>query len=451
MSEKRIGPWSVGRELGSGGNATVWAARDESGREVALKVLHSLNAAREPYRRFAREIGFLRALPDSDGILELIDAHLPERPRSDDPPWLAMPIATPITTALRDAPLERVVDATSIVSRTIARLHEQHGIAHRDIKPGNLYEREGRWLVGDFGLVATPNVEELTRSGKPLGPAHFTPYEMLTDPIEADPKAADVYSLAKTLWVLATGQTFPPEGHQPAATRGFTIADFRYHPRAALLDQLIDRATTIHPEERPTMTEVAGELAAWLAMPEPVVSVNVAEARDRLRAKIEQEIASAEVIDDRKELAQAAVRRLAELFAPLNQALRDLHPRAQIDQMADELTGNVLRSRDFQGSPRIVFRYQRLSSASRGEAFMSYTLRVGRGVELTEDGRILLRLFIDVGFPKLQGGDFWWLPEPWEAPVGSVQVEQILIEAVQEAANQLSAAAGVFADGRSGA
>ena len=81
---------------------------------------------------------------------------------------------------------------------------------------------------------------------------------------------------------------------------------------------------------------------------------------------------------------------------------------------------------------------------------MSYTLRLGRGVELTEDGRILIRLFIDVGYPRLQGSDFWWLPEPWEAPVGSVQVEQILIEAVQEAANQLATAAGVFADGRSG-
>lgn len=450
MPEKRVGHWSLSEELGSGGNATVWAARDESGREVALKVLHSTNAAREPYRRFAREVGFLRALDDREGILELIDAHLPERPKADDPAWLAMPVAIPIAAALGDAPLERVVEAMSVISRTLARLHERHGIAHRDIKPSNLYEREGRWLVGDFGLIATPDVEELTRSGKPLGPAHYTPYEMLTDPTGADPKAADVYSLAKTLWVLATGQTFPPEGHQPAGTRGFTIADFRYHSQASLIDQLIDRATRVHPEERPTMTDVAGELAAWLAMPEPLVTVNVAEARGRLRAKIDREIAAAEIVDDRKELAQATVRRLAKLFAPLNQALQDLHPRAQIDQMADELTGNVLRSREFQGAPKIVFRYQRLSSASRGDAFMSYALRLGRGVELTEDGRILVRLFIDVGYPRLQGSDFWWLPEPWEARAGSVQVEQILIEAVHDAANQLAMAAATFADGRSG-
>jgi hypothetical protein len=114
------------------------------------------------------------------------------------------------------------------------------------------------------------------------------------------------------------------------------------------------------------------------------------------------------------------------------------------------LTGNVLRSREFQGAPKIVFRYQRLSSASRGDAFMSYALRLGRGVELTEDGRILIRLFIDVGYPRLQGSDFWWLPEPWEARAGSVQVEQILIEAVHDAANQLAMAAAAFADGRSG-
>jgi hypothetical protein len=59
-------------------------------------------------------------------------------------------------------PLQR----RSLVSR------QTHGVAHRDFKPSNLYEFDGKWLMGDFGLVAVPNVEELTRTGKPLGPAH---------------------------------------------------------------------------------------------------------------------------------------------------------------------------------------------------------------------------------------------------------------------------------------
>jgi len=59
---------------------------------------------------------------------------------------------------------------------------------------------------------------------------------MIVNPVSADPHAADVYSLGKTLWVLATGQAFPPEGHQPAKTRGFQIDDYRAHPRADVLD-----------------------------------------------------------------------------------------------------------------------------------------------------------------------------------------------------------------------
>jgi serine/threonine protein kinase len=332
------------------------------------------------------------------------------------------------------------------VSGTLARLHDEHDVAHRDIKPGNLYALDGRWLVGDFGLVSMPDVEELTRSRQPLGPAHYTPYEMLLDPAVADPKPADVYSLGKTLWVLATGQTFPPEGHQPAATRGFSIADSRYHPRAALLDQLIDRATRIHPEERPKMSEVAEELAAWNKLPEPQAVIDISSARAQLREQIGKQLEAEDLAADRKELALAAVRRLAELFKPLNQALRDLHPRAEIDAMPDELVRNVVRSRDYQGSREITFRYQRLSTASRGDTVLPYTLRLARTIELAEDGGLLVWLFIDVGFPQLQGSDFMWRPDPWEAPVGSVQVEQMLVEAVQEAARQLEKAAGVLAE-----
>jgi serine/threonine protein kinase len=447
VTEKHVGPWLLGAQLGSGGNADVWRARNAAGREVALKVVHSVKAHSEPYRRFAREIQFLLELGDSDGVLELVDAHLPDRPNSGDPAWLAMPIATPISDALRDAPLETVVHAMATVSGTLARLHDEHGVAHRDIKPGNLYERDGNWLVGDFGLVSIPDVEELTRSGRPLGPAHYTPYEMLLDPAAADPKPADVYSLAKTLWVLATGQTFPPEGHQPAATRGFSIADFRSHQRAALLDQLIDRATRIHPEERPKMSGVAADLAAWNMLPEPQVAIDIGSARTRLREQIAQELEAEDLADDRKGLALAAIRRMSELFKPLNQALRDLHPRAEIDSMPDELVRNAVRTLAYMGSREIAFRDQRLSTVSRGDASAPYVLRLARTVELTEDGALLVWLFIDVGFLQLLGSDFTWRPRPWEAPVDSVQVERLLIEAVQEAAEQLVKAAGVFAEG----
>lgn len=231
-----------------------------------------------------------------------------------------MPVATPIANALAAAPLQTIVAALAEIADTLARLAER-GVGHRDIKPGNLYEFNGRWLIGDFGLVAAPDLEELTRSGKPFGPAHYTAYEMILDPVNADPLPADVYSFAKTLFVLATGLRYPPEGHQPASTRRFSIADMRPQPHAAVLDRLVDRATRLHADQRPTMREIAADLAAWRELGRtPTIDVSALAAQ--LRAKMEREIAAEDLLEQRRELALAAVRRLQELCRPLNDALR---------------------------------------------------------------------------------------------------------------------------------
>ena len=255
--ERRVGPWTLGDQLGRGGNATVFLATRDDGAAVALKVINTTKVEREPYQRFVREIEFLREHQSVDGLLPLVDAYLPAQPTKSDQPWLAMPIATPMADAVQGRPLAEVVHAVSTIADTLWRLQRDHNIAHRDIKPGNLYELDGAWLIGDFGLVALPDTEGLTAEGRPLGPAHYMAYEMIRDPSSADPHAADVYSLAKSLWVLATDQRFPPEGHQPASTRGFTIGDFRPHARSVALDQEIDLMTRLHPDQRPSKEQVA--------------------------------------------------------------------------------------------------------------------------------------------------------------------------------------------------
>jgi Protein tyrosine and serine/threonine kinase len=289
-------------------------------------VINTTKAQREPYRRFVQEIEFLRSLGDFLGVLPLLDAHLPERPSSADRAWLSMPVAKPIAVALADAPLETIVVALAEIAATLARLAKR-GVGHRDVKPGNLYEFGGHWLIGDFGLVAAPDLAELTRSGRALGPAHYTTYEMILDPATADPLPADVYSFGKTLFVLATGLPYPPEGHQPATTRGYSIADLRPHPHAAVLDRLVDRATRLQPEQRPTMAEVAADLVAWRELGK-TVTLDVSDLAAALRAKLEREIAAEDLLEQRRELAHAAVRRLQELCRPLNDALRAAHPAA---------------------------------------------------------------------------------------------------------------------------
>jgi hypothetical protein len=130
-----------------------------------------------------------------------------------------------------------------------------------------------------------------------------------------------------------------------------------------VLDAFVDRATRIHPEERPPMAEVAADLTRWLALAPETQAVDLGEIRSQLRAKMEARLAEEDIAQQRQELVLAGVRRLAELVRPLNQALLDLHPRAAIDAGPDEFTRNIIRTRDeVTGSPDIVFRYQRLSS-----------------------------------------------------------------------------------------
>jgi serine/threonine protein kinase len=444
--QQRIGPWSLGERLGRGGNGTVWAAsRDGLDSRVALKLINVNKVDREPYQRFVHEIRFLRNHQDVSGILPLLDSNLPDEPSRSNQPWLAMPIATPIGEALQDSALDEVVSAVAAIADTLWRLQRDHGIAHRDIKPGNLYELEGAWLIGDFGLVAMPDTRGLTSDGRPLGPAHYTAYEMILDPVNADPHRADVYSLGKTLWVLATGQRFPPEGHQPVGTRGFEVGDFRPHAHAAALDQEIDVMTRLHPEDRPTKEQVAADLAAWKELATAPVTLDVSAARSRLRNKLSTTIAEQDTQAQQKELALAAVRRLQQLTAPLNAALKDLSERAEIDSATDKMTTNILKSHGW-GGPEIVFRWHRCTIVSPLDRPVSTTLRMGRSLELRRDGVLLLHLMIHVGPEGVMGTDFDWRPKASSAPVGSIQSEQMLSDGVRDLTAALQEAIDVFVD-----
>jgi hypothetical protein len=78
--------------------------------------------------------------------------------------------------------------------------------------PDNLFFFENRFAVGDFGLVSFEGKSADTAQGERIGPMFFMAPEMLNSAIEADGQFADVYSLAKTLWVMATGQRSPQPG-----------------------------------------------------------------------------------------------------------------------------------------------------------------------------------------------------------------------------------------------
>lgn len=158
--EGKFGAWVLEEVLGQGGNATVWrATRTGDASPLALKVINETKVERESYRRFVREVTFLRDQGTGPGVLPILDAYLPDSPSKRDRAWLAMPIATPISIALAERPLSEVVQAVAVLASTLTRLHGEK-IAHRDIKPGNLYELDGEFVIGDFGLVAIDSDHE---------------------------------------------------------------------------------------------------------------------------------------------------------------------------------------------------------------------------------------------------------------------------------------------------
>lgn len=286
MAMRQVDDWRCHRELGSGGNATVYAAtRGRDPHEIALKVLKSKSSESEPYARFRQEIEFLSGLGNQQGVLPLLDASLPERPSRQTPAWLAMPIATPVTDALADASIDTVLGAGMEIAETLARLAGEHGVAHRDIKPKNLYFLQDQWLVGDFGLVDVPDNNELTEPGRPIGPVNFQAPEMISMPMTADGLPADIYSLSKTLWVLLTKQNVPPPGHHDRKYDRYPVSDFIVDWRARYLDELIERGTRVAPAERPSMEELARDLKTILTRDqESPVSVDVQALRKRYRS-----------------------------------------------------------------------------------------------------------------------------------------------------------------------
>lgn len=201
-----------------------------------------------------------------------------------------MPLAVPLRRALGPDPAPRlVVEAVAEVTHTLAELVE-HGISHRDLKPDNLLRLDDVWSIGDFGLVKQPEGEPLTRHGRKLGPTDYMAPEMRESPDTADPEFADVYSIAKTLWVLLAGINLPFPGQHRADDDICRLTQRIDSELAPYLDLLIERCTTNEPQKRPRMHEVAHELQAMLAPSTQEAAVSdTGELERRIAAMTEQQ------------------------------------------------------------------------------------------------------------------------------------------------------------------
>ena len=271
-----FGQWALQKQIGEGGNAVVWGVTNSAGRTAAIKLLKSRQLNNRPRpKRFRDEIEFLRSNIGRAGILPLIDANMPDVLSKEDRPWFTMPLAMPFAKLELSgaANLIELAHKIAAIASTLATLHEEH-IWHRDLKPENLFLLNGNAVIGDFGLVTFPGKEAITVSKEFLGPLFYIAPEMMTDAADKPAGAADVYSLAKTFWVLASGHRYPLPGEQRLDVPALRVSTYCPLPRANVLDLLLERATSHDPSRRPAMGDLAGELIAWLR-PAAEVPVNI--------------------------------------------------------------------------------------------------------------------------------------------------------------------------------
>ena len=164
------GRYEVEREIGKGGNARIFLAREPGGRQVALKILHPELLVSVAADRFLREIKLASQL-DHPHIAHLLD--------SGERDWLVYYVMTYVEGAtLREILAQRarlsVADTLRVADDLLDALEHAHGhgIIHRDVKPENVVISPHGAVLLDFGIaraVWASGSDRLTRSGIAVG------------------------------------------------------------------------------------------------------------------------------------------------------------------------------------------------------------------------------------------------------------------------------------------
>ena len=202
----RVPGHDVLEEIARGGMGVVYRARErETQRTVALKMLRPRLADEEGMReRFRLEASAVAAL-HHPGILPVYRVD-----ESDNMPFFTMKLAAGGTLAERRERYRgqwRDIAALMAVLCDAVQYAHQHGVLHRDLKPGNvLFDAEGRAYLSDFGLVKLiDSVSELTGSQSFLGTPHYSSPEVASASAGDATVASDVWSLGAMLYEMLTG------------------------------------------------------------------------------------------------------------------------------------------------------------------------------------------------------------------------------------------------------
>jgi serine/threonine-protein kinase len=288
LGDALAGRYEIVKELGRGGMATVYLARDvKHDRDVAIKVLHQdLGAAIGP-ERFLREIKVAANLQHPN-ILPLFDSG-----EANGRLYYVMPFVEGESLGDRlkregQLPIEAAVQVTREVADALDHAHKQ-GIIHRDIKPDNVMLVGKHAIVADFGIaraVEAGQAKSLTQTGMAVGtPLYMSPEQSSGEHVDG---RADVYSLGCMLYELLSGEP-PFTGKTASAIMARhameDLPDVRI-VRPTVPDELqdaIDQATAKSPADR---FATAGDFAEALGEAHVIVSSERLTARRTAQRRV---------------------------------------------------------------------------------------------------------------------------------------------------------------------
>jgi Tol biopolymer transport system component len=203
------GRYTLDREIGRGGMATVFLARDvRHNRSVALKLLNPELGAVLGVERFLAEIQVTANLQHPN-LLPLFDSGEVDGLLFYVMPYVAGESLRAKLTREKQLPLDEAIGIAVAVANALDYAH-RHGVIHRDLKPENVLLHEGQPLVADFGIalaVSNAGGSRITQTGISLGTPHYMSPEQATGDRVVDART-DVYSLGAMTYELLTGE--PP-------------------------------------------------------------------------------------------------------------------------------------------------------------------------------------------------------------------------------------------------
>jgi serine/threonine-protein kinase len=248
--------YAIEREIGAGGMATVYLARDlRHDRPVALKLLNPELGAVLGVERFLAEIKVTANLQHPN-LLPLFDSG-----EAGGQLYYVMPFVAGESLRVRlerekQLPIEDAIRISIAIANALDYAHS-HGVIHRDLKPENILMQSGQPVVADFGIalaVSKAGGNRITQTGLSLGTPQYMSPEQATGDRVIDGRS-DIYSLAAMTYEMLTGE--PPHiGNTAQAIIARVLTDKPRpvrHTRSAVSEQVdaaIDHALQKLPADR---------------------------------------------------------------------------------------------------------------------------------------------------------------------------------------------------------